>query len=447
MMARKTTILELKPEAKVTLWDEADIVWDTSALCRLYSLTPVVRDQMLEILETIHDRLWIPHRVAVEFRRHCTEELKKPLARYSIPKDVVKGLSISAIGDYLKTLTDNPHLHPIVNTSILKNLSNEYAEISEAMDALRVHIQDMIAQGKKGCEGEIDIDRIGQFVYTIECGEDMSYSDLLEIAKEGVWRYEAKIPPGYMDKAEKDSIDRFGDLIIWKAIISHAVESQKPVILVTQDLKEDWNALANNGDLGKSTIVPREELLSEFKCQTGQDMWIYTVSDFLNELKSTCEDIVPGSPYDNLDKLNQELEIAGIPDEFIKIQCDRCNHITGVESDDICWDWETDIHDQRAMGVELCSSTEFFHECPFCGSEIELKFEVFQYPIPVVNHINVEVNGGKEISSPDLDSFCLIDNLTAFKSCEICGEWRNDIDSNGWCESCYDEYNRKINED
>lgn len=447
MKNRKRTITELAPKYKKEIWADGIFVWDTSALCRLYALTPVVRDQMIDILETVADRIWIPAHVMTEFDRHCREELKKPLSKYDMPKDLGKAMSVSAVGAYLKELTDNHHLHPLIEDEALKKATDNYQEVTKAIEKLRVCLQDALKQGKDNYEAEIKDDKLGNFVRSLDSGPKIKYSRLLEIAREGVWRFEAQIPPGYRDKEEKDSIDQYGDLIIWKEIIEHAAKEQKPVVLIIQDLKEDWNALKEESEGAKSCIVPREELLMEFEEQTGQKIWMYTIADFMKELKGTVGNVEEGSPFENLDKLNEELELAAIPDDCIKVKCDNCGHISGVDTDDVYWEWDTDVYDSREMGVELCSIIEHYHECPFCDKEIDMTFEAYQYPIPVINDIELQVDGGDVMASPDLESYCDTSELMKFESCVVCGEWRNDVNKDGWCEDCLKEFERKVNED
>lgn len=56
------------------------------------------------------------------------------------------------------------------------------------------------------------------------------------------------------------SLEKYGDLLIWKQILHHAGSSEKSVIFITNDAKEDWWAL----DDDKKPIEPRKELLNEF---------------------------------------------------------------------------------------------------------------------------------------------------------------------------------------
>lgn len=52
------------------LWKEATIVLDTNVLLNLYRLPTSARDEFLNVLDLLQDRLWIPHQVALEFQRN-----------------------------------------------------------------------------------------------------------------------------------------------------------------------------------------------------------------------------------------------------------------------------------------------------------------------------------------------------------------------------------------
>ena len=98
------------------------------------------------------------------------------------------------------------------------------------------------------------------------------------LKKEGKIRYEQRVPPGYMDADKKDGDEykKFGDLIIWKDMITKAKSEKKPVIFITDDDKEDWWRKHKGRKLG-----PRPELLDEFKRETGQEFHIYKFDRFI----------------------------------------------------------------------------------------------------------------------------------------------------------------------
>lgn len=100
-----------------------------------------------------------------------------------------------------------------------------------------------------------------------------------EIFKDGKKRYEDKIPPGYLD-TEKGDFDQFGDLIFWNQIIDNAITTNRPVILITSDLKEDWWFIHSGSKLG-----PRMELIAEMKEKANVSYFQYTPANFANYAK------------------------------------------------------------------------------------------------------------------------------------------------------------------
>src|ERR1700730_2212206 len=55
------------PEQFISLWDEATFVFDTNVLLNIYRYTPKTQKDFLNILERLHDRIWVPHQVALEY--------------------------------------------------------------------------------------------------------------------------------------------------------------------------------------------------------------------------------------------------------------------------------------------------------------------------------------------------------------------------------------------
>ena len=136
-------------------------------------------------------------------------------------------------------------------------------------------------------------------IFDARVGEKPKPEQLAAIRKEGEDRYAKKIPPGYRDaKKDPSEGDKFGDLIIWKALIDKATGEKRPVIFISSnDVKEDWWHIHRGRKLG-----PRPELVEEFKTQTGQDFHIYELPYFLrvsakrhNEISSESVDQIERS--------------------------------------------------------------------------------------------------------------------------------------------------------
>ncbi|MGE0569017.1 MAG: PIN-like domain-containing protein, partial [Bacteroidia bacterium] len=120
-------------------------------------------------------------------------------------------------------------------------------------------------------------------LFEYSTGKEFTKEELKKIYSEGKDRYAECIPPGYKDlenKKKKGDRHIYGDLIIWKELISRTKKEKKPIILVTDDRKEDWWTIEN----GK-TIRPREELIKEFFDLTGIRILIYNADNFLHFAK------------------------------------------------------------------------------------------------------------------------------------------------------------------
>src|SRR5690606_12214134 len=110
-------------------------------------------------------------------------------------------------------------------------------------------------------------------------GDDFAKEELEKLYRDGKRRYDEKIPPGYMDMKEKQNEGNrslYGDIIVWKQVIEKAKTVDQSIILITDDLKEDWWYKFK----GK-TISPRPELIKEFHEETTKRINIYQADKFL----------------------------------------------------------------------------------------------------------------------------------------------------------------------
>src|SRR5229473_897063 len=51
------------------LWKEGWFVFDTNVLLNPYRYAPDTREDLLKVMEEVHERTWIPHHVALEYQR------------------------------------------------------------------------------------------------------------------------------------------------------------------------------------------------------------------------------------------------------------------------------------------------------------------------------------------------------------------------------------------
>jgi len=265
------------------LWNEGLIVLDTNVLLNLYRLPTVARDELISVLESLKDRLWIPHQVALEFhrkrltviageRKSMEDALSAASALVTDIKKKVDGLQIEKRG--LGIQPDN----------LISELDKANGQLVEAIQKAHSSQLDISASDpvRERLDALLD-KRVGT-------GPN-NQAELDELCKDGEDRYQENIPPGFMD-ADKDKNPKeaafifdhikyqrkYGDLILWRQLIRHGRDAGiKTVLLITADRKEDWWWR----EQGK-TIGPHPELVREIRREGGVELfWMYSSVQFV----------------------------------------------------------------------------------------------------------------------------------------------------------------------
>ena len=250
------------------IWKNGIISIDANVMLNLYTYSPETATEITDLFKKVHDRLWVPHRVAEEYHRNRIKTILKESKRYSEIEKQFNGIS---------SAFESGKAHPFISADLVKKY-----------ERLRDEIKSALTKGAKKHRGLIEDDPICQKlseIFTGRVGDPMEPSSLKELFETGKERYENKIPPGYQD-AKKPEPDRYGDLIIWMQLIQESSQQNKPVIFVTDDAKEDWWIIAEGRRVG-----PRPELRHEFRAKTGSDIYIYSTDQFLETAKTSGETI------------------------------------------------------------------------------------------------------------------------------------------------------------
>lgn len=278
------------------LWESSVFVFDTSSLLDFYYYSDSTQKKIFSILKSQENKLWLPNHVFYEYNKHRKKKITDPKFRYdqllvkSKNKDsgyiqkIKENLdSIKGILNTLQGETKNSDKHPFLKTSYIQKFSELIDKNQNEFEVFKKEITEEIKTQKKDIDDKIKNDFVFESINNLfEIGPEYSFETMFKISQEGSLRYSLEIPPGYMDAQgpnKKVGFQKFGDLFIWKQILEFAKDNKKSVILISNDVKEDW-CISNEND--KNSIKsPRMELLKEFKDSTQKEIWFYTTKQFL----------------------------------------------------------------------------------------------------------------------------------------------------------------------
>jgi hypothetical protein len=246
------------------LWDKCLFIMDANVLLNIYRYSPNTRKQLFKIFKNISDRLWVPHQAAFEYqtnRLNVIAQQKKAYSDISSALEKFRNQLDGKIGEYRR--------HPYVDSShILEQVELVISTITEDLKSREQKHPDLIHE-----------DSIRDTLTSLldgKIGQPYTADKIRSICKEGEERYKHSIPPGYSDSATKESDKKYGDLILWFQIMDKIKEAKMPVLLITDDTKDDWWWKFNGQVIG-----PRPELIEELLNETQQFGYLYRSDQFM----------------------------------------------------------------------------------------------------------------------------------------------------------------------
>lgn len=239
-------------------------LFPTPTFCHCLRHPQDVREQLLRLFDVIKDSLWIPYQVGLEFHRNrLNVEHGSRNAYDSVTKDC------SAAFDQARSRLGQLRAHPVIN------VEREIAAIDNFISDIRARME----LDKQNHPTQAIADAVDRLTDLLDgrVGAKWSSDQFKALRREGEQRYANKIPPGYMDsKKQSTPNDKFGDLIVWKEMMTKATEEERPIVFISDDAKEDWWWIHRGQKLGA-----RPELIEEFKEFSNQSFHIYEFGQFL----------------------------------------------------------------------------------------------------------------------------------------------------------------------
>ncbi|QWT85402.1 hypothetical protein KBP46_18390 [Chryseobacterium sp. PCH239] len=337
----KKPFYQIEEEQEKELFENSIIFFDTSSILDMYYFT---EENLLELKDKLFDllkgRLLLTYQTEFEFLKNREKVKLKPIDSYNNLIKKINGNNdsghVEKIQDIIKLIETNfnnelkgqfktlqekvsiNNKHPSLKDVNFSDFEIQVKSFEEQIDNFKTNFdlfkKDIIEkiELQKEIIANSDVDRITPLLEEyFNIMQEPTLDEINSYILEGEFRYNNDIPPGYLDKNEKVGFQKYGDLIIWKEILRHAKQLNKDIILVVNDVKEDWWYYDNK----KAKVSPRYELLKEFKDFTNNKFWMYEMKDFLYKANKyiptsitpeTIKDIVAISEMNSINSVTHQ---------------------------------------------------------------------------------------------------------------------------------------------
>ncbi|MEI2558211.1 PIN-like domain-containing protein [Acinetobacter pittii] len=300
------------PEQYKNIWENALFVFDTNTLLNLYRYQEETKNEFLQVLDKISNRIWIPHHVALEFQRNRLIVICEQKELFSRTKKALDSVS-KTLNTELEKLKLNKR-HSLIKVDNFSRAVNElFAKFEDELDALKANQQHLSkADSLKERLESLFESKVGNAPH--------DQKEVDDLYKEAENRYKNNIPPGYLDNDKNDiCIDsnliykkKYGDFLVWRQLLNYTKENDiKQVVFITNDLKIDWWTKFDAS--GEKFNQPRPELIDEALHVGGiDDFLMYDSEKFLssslNYLNVEVSDNAVQEVRDTIEMYNKDIE-------------------------------------------------------------------------------------------------------------------------------------------
>jgi hypothetical protein len=220
------------------MWQQGLIVPDANILLHLLRYGRDTRDQVLEAFRAFQSRIWVPHQVGFEFLRRWRDVDSESRDAFEKLKSSIR-----------KEGVDMSKLFDSVTRQQVIDVTAERAKIAEFVESLCTSIDQAATKHPSLEEAEKIVEEVSALIGDA-VGAAPDKDKRAGWIREGQIRFDAKIPPGYKDGADKPGEEKFGDYMIWEEMIAISTERGLPIIFISDDRKEDWALIKQGRDTG-----------------------------------------------------------------------------------------------------------------------------------------------------------------------------------------------------
>lgn len=375
------------------------ITFDASSLGNIYLMTESAKESIGKIFESLKPFIWISGHAKEEFIKNYDKitgnVINDCYHQNSIPSvALIQEKTDKIIGK----IEENANYHPMISEEGLNTVKEAYTKATEALQSIHDTLTSEFDQKKQEIRDIRTNDTLLEKISGLTTGAPMTIQTKLKVAQEGETRYKLKVPPGYRDDKDKEGLQKYGDLYVWKQIIEKAKQSEKDVLLVLDDNKNDWWTEKNSPEL-------QPLLIREFEEETGRKIEAMRLVEFFTSAKDCADEeaqIVSKKDYDeviesltNIRKIYNSQNRSPQPINFYCNHCGRWFDISLHPED-----WNDEVSDFRNQGIEKTHYADKYEVCENCGNPMEVQFEACEYPPGDLETYNIETQQCKLWKEP-----------------------------------------------
>lgn len=292
--------------------NEAIIVFDTNTLMNLYRYSKENRNKLLEIMDSVKNRIVLTNQIAFELLKNRKTEIKKRNRYKNKIKTTVKEWS----GSFIEKLNADDGVKRILDNEkkLSESLRKKVHICSQELETIIKDFDEKITDEYINPEKDVILESILN-LFDNNVLEKLSNFD--EVVKEGFERIRKEIPPGFKDEYP-------GDYIIWTEMKCLAKQRNKDILFISNDMKEDWMET-------KNSIYPKTLLLKEFKNETGFEFWKIKVEEFISRISDIKKIHDTSSLQQETEQINKSLFSNKNESDYVVINMDKFfTNVTGL---------------------------------------------------------------------------------------------------------------------
>jgi hypothetical protein len=288
------------------LWDKCIFVLDANVLLNLYRYSEETRKKLLDTLLKIQPRLWVPHQAALEYQRNRLEVISAQREAYKQIEQLLTDAHKKLEGQ-LKGYKR----HPLIDAErLLDSISTAFNTQAEELGKVRERHPDLLLKD--------DVREALTKILEGRVGQPYPEERLKQIYKEGEDRYAKSKPPGYKDAKSKDGEAIFGDLVLWFQVIDKAASDKVPIVIVTDDVKEDW-WWRHEGKI----VGPNPELVDEIRSKAKVDFYMYVSDQFMVYARDYLKEQIDQGAIDEIREVRKLDEQRRLRDTRLLLEKER----------------------------------------------------------------------------------------------------------------------------